>query len=229
MQAQSTRVWDMHRLFFGQAPTWFSLEVLGRLLFLYLLLIIAMRLMGRRMASQLTRTELIAMVSLAAAVGPAVATPNQGLLPPVIVTIWVVLMQRWMALRSFRSELFEHWMQGEAATLVANGELQLSALRANAISRDTLFAKLRNAGFSHLGRVDRVYLEPNGSFTMIAMNAERPGLSVIPAWDEGFRRDQGTSAAHVACGRCGALEDATRDVAACRRCQATDWTPAVLH
>jgi uncharacterized membrane protein YcaP (DUF421 family)/ribosomal protein S27AE len=219
----------MHRLWFGEAPASFSLEVMGRLAFLYLLLVIAMRIMGRRMASQLTRTEVIAMVSLAAAVGPAVATPNQGLLPPIIVTIWVVCMQRWMALRSFRSHVFEHWMQGEAATLIAKGELQLRALRANGISRDALFAKLRGSGISHLGRMDRVYLEPNGAFTLIAARSERPGLSTIPGWDEGWRREQVTSPDFRACGRCGVLGEARQERAVCARCGALEWRPAVLR
>ena len=57
---------------------------------MYFVLIGALRLMGRRMASSMTRNELAAPVSLAAAVGPAMEAPDRGILAPVAIATIVV-------------------------------------------------------------------------------------------------------------------------------------------
>jgi uncharacterized membrane protein YcaP (DUF421 family) len=75
------RLGDLERLVRGATPWTFSLEVIVRIVVLYAILLIALRLMGRRMSTQLTRNELLALVCLAAAIGPAIQAPT-GLLPP---------------------------------------------------------------------------------------------------------------------------------------------------
>jgi predicted membrane chloride channel (bestrophin family) len=45
------------RILFGEAPLEFSAEVLLRTVFIYVLLLIALRLLGKRMNGQLTLTE----------------------------------------------------------------------------------------------------------------------------------------------------------------------------
>jgi hypothetical protein len=221
MQPDQIHIGDMQRLLLGQGSWSFSVEVILRLVVLYGVLVLSLRVMGRRLASQLTRNELISLVALAAAVGPAVATPEQGLLPPFIVAGWVVLMQRWIGLKTLRSTRFEHLVQGEAATLVSDGRIDLMALRQNSISRDLLYATLRSAGISQLGAVERVYLEPQGSFTTLQASPERPGLSIIPDWDTDFDAERRPSGAEV-CESCGAPRHGER----CGECGSTAWAPA---
>jgi hypothetical protein len=227
MQPEVIQPGDVHRILFGDAPWPFTLEVIFRLSVLYGALVVAMRLMGRRLASQLTRIELIAIISLAGGVGRAVAAPEEGLLPALIVVIWVVIMQRAMAKASFHSHHFEHWVQGEAATLLADGSLDLTALRKNGISRDALFAELRVGGVTQLGVLERVYLEPNGTFSPVRAARERPGLSIVPDWDHDFRDGQRQSGSARACGACGHVAELTLTHGACQRCSAVAWTPAI--
>src|SRR4051794_1474438 len=114
---------DMRRLLLGGLPAVFLLEVVLRLVVLYVTLVLAFRLMGRRMSSQLTRNELIALVSLAAAVGPALQDPGQGLLPPLICAALVTLTQRALAVLSLRSHRFEHAAQGGVSILLEDGRI----------------------------------------------------------------------------------------------------------
>ena len=68
-------------------PASFYSETVIRLLFSYLLLLLSLRLMGNRMAKILTRNELVAIVSLAAANGVALMAPDRGRLPVVAVIV----------------------------------------------------------------------------------------------------------------------------------------------
>jgi uncharacterized membrane protein YcaP (DUF421 family) len=63
----------------------------------------SMRLMGNRMGKPLTRNELLAIVSLAAANGVALMAADRGLLPVVLIAAIVIGYQRWRhGLRAMR-------------------------------------------------------------------------------------------------------------------------------
>ena len=62
---------DWSRILRGESSWWFVPEAVLRLFVLYWMLVWSLRLMGRRISSALSRNELLALVSLAAAIGPA--------------------------------------------------------------------------------------------------------------------------------------------------------------
>ena len=73
MQSQGFKVFDLHRILLGKMPWPFLFEVVLRTGVTYLLIMVAMRLMGKRVAAQLTVSELSIVVAIAAAEGRAVA------------------------------------------------------------------------------------------------------------------------------------------------------------
>jgi uncharacterized membrane protein YcaP (DUF421 family) len=217
----------LRKLFLGETPPVFIAEVALRIAILYLVLVVAMRAMGRRMSSQLTRTEMLALVALAGAIGPAVQDPKRGLLPPMLSALVIVASQRLMARLTLASERFEGFLQGDAAPLVQDGVLQLDAMRHNAISRERLFAELRAKGLYALGAVQAVYLESSGAFCLVRRDTPQPGLSLVPEWDRELLAQQRKVSGQLACGGCGTLREHGRDVPPCARCGNDCWTHAV--
>src|SRR3954469_2293982 len=145
---------DWSRILRGQSSWWFVPEAMPRLILLYLLLIGALRLMGGRMSSGLTRNELLALVFLAAAIGPPLQNPDQGLLPPLIIAAWVVGLQRLMTLGTFHSHHLENAIDGKVSTLVSDGCINLRELRACALGVERVHAQLRGEGLLNLGQVE---------------------------------------------------------------------------
>jgi uncharacterized membrane protein YcaP (DUF421 family) len=218
---------DLPRMLLGGQPATFLLEAVLRLLVLYLTLILAFRLMGRRMSSQLTRNELIALVSLAAAVGPALQDPEQGLLPPIVVALLVTGIQRGLAVLSVRSHRFEHVAQGGVAVLVEDGRIRRNALRENQVSRERLFAELRREGVQNLGSLDRVYFEPNGTFSILRASERRAGLSLVPEWDIDLAEEEAQGSEQCACGECGAVVPKIAGKDPCAECGGRSFRAAV--
>src|SRR5690554_4671633 len=72
---------DLSRIIFGEVPPTFFLEIILRTFIVYLVLMVSMRLMGKRISSELQRNELAALVTLAAAIGVPMHEPTRGLLP----------------------------------------------------------------------------------------------------------------------------------------------------
>ena len=95
---------DWSRILFGEVPASFFLEVLIRAVIFYILLLVSMRLLGKRMSSQLSRNELAALVSLAAAIGVPIMAPDRGILPGFVIALVVVFVGRTISRLAFNNQ-----------------------------------------------------------------------------------------------------------------------------
>src|SRR5438270_3226136 len=102
MKPEDIKLGDWMRIFIGEAPPAFFLELVIRVFIIFFLLIVSMRLLGRRMAGQLNRIEIIALFSLAAAIGVPLQAPDRGILPAFVIALIVVLVGRLVSTLAFR-------------------------------------------------------------------------------------------------------------------------------
>jgi uncharacterized membrane protein YcaP (DUF421 family) len=218
MQSFEIHLDDWMRILVGNVPLSFFIEVVFRVVFIFLLIIFCMRLMGKRMAAQLHRNELLALSALAASIGIPIQSPDRGLLPAVIVATIVVLAQRFIALVSTRSERFESRSQGDICELVSDGVMNPRNMMQTRISQERLFAQLRSMHITHLGKVSRLYFEANGSFTLIDQTSPAPGLSVLPDKDPEFRSRQRLRHDLRVCENCGQYPPCPQYQGRCTNC-----------
>jgi uncharacterized membrane protein YcaP (DUF421 family) len=220
---------DYQRLLMGDTPWSFLLEVAIRMTVLYLVLLTGLRLMGKRMAGQLSRTEQAALVSMAATVGLPILSPDQGLVAPLLIAAIIVLMQRLVVHWAARRPRVEHALQANVITLVADGVLKLDAMEHAVLSHERLYAQLRGESLEQLGQVRRLYMEANGTFSLVEEEENpQPGLSLVPGWDEEFRKLQPAAAGRFACSNCGWVVEAPQaPTTACPACGAASYEPAV--
>jgi uncharacterized membrane protein YcaP (DUF421 family) len=104
MKKEDIHPFDWGRMFVGEVPFGFFVEVIFRTAFVYLILMVAMRLMGKKIASQLGRNEMIAIISMAAAIGVPLQSPDRGLLPAVIIAGIVVATQQFIASKTTKAK-----------------------------------------------------------------------------------------------------------------------------
>ena len=219
---------DYLRILMGDAPWSFLAEATIRLVLMYLLLLLGLRLMGKRMAGQFSRTELVALVSLAAGIGIPLLSADRGLLAPLIIASVVVLGQRLVVHWAAREPRVEQALQGNITTVVLDGVLQLDHMEEAVLSQERLFAQLRGESMEHLGQVRRLYMEANGTFSLVEETTPPAGLSLIPGWDHDFRQLQPVVPGSFACLKCGKVVPAPQlPTTACPHCQAHRWEPAV--
>jgi len=215
---------DYLRILMGEVPWSFLLECSLRLVAMYLLLLAGLRLMGKRQAGQVSRTELAGLVSIAVSIGIPLLSPDRGLLAPVAIVATVVLLHRLVTRWAARHPTAEHLLQGTVTTVVIDGVLQLPIMERVVLSRERLFAQLRSESLEHLGQVRRLYMEANGTFSLVEEEEPKPGLSIIPGWDKDFRELQPVAASKFACVACGQVEEAAQK---CPHCGAHEWHSAV--
>lgn len=218
---------DWQRMFIGEVPASFFIELVIRGAVVYLILMLSMRAMGKRMSSQLSRTEMAALVSLAAAVGVPLMAPDRGILPAIVIAFVLVMVERLVARFAAKSELFERVAQGNVGLLVSDQVIRVNELKKVGISREQVFAQLRGKGVLNLGAVKRLYMEANGTFTLVKNEEPQPGLSVVPLIDRDLAAEFRQEEMSV-CGYCGHPEKTvTNHVTICPVCEKKEWLNAV--
>jgi uncharacterized membrane protein YcaP (DUF421 family) len=216
---------ELTRLLLGKDPFAFLAEVAVRTIVIYLVLMVIVRLLGKRMSGQLSNLELAVMMTLGAVVSPPMQISERGLLPAVLQLAALLCCQRVIATLTAKYGRFERTVFARGSTLVEDGRLLLPAMKDACICHEQLFGQLRTHGIRHLGQVRRVYLEVSGTFSILRAPEPRPGLAIVPAVDTAMARDL-PEASVSACDYCGHVEPRATD-RPCKYCGACAWKRAV--
>lgn len=227
MGKSDIHITDWNRILFGNAPPEFLLEALLRAVVMYSALLIALRLMGKRMNNQLTITELAVMISLGAIISLPIQSPERGIINGLLLLTIIVIFQRGLAYWSLKSPKVEKVILGPMDLLVKDGILQIKTCRRLNISSNQISAKLRERNIHQLGEVARLYLEPNGIFSLFKAKNPPPGLCILPIKDKEIRSAQHSLENKACCSRCGFVEDAPPVNRECPFCQNMEWVEAV--
>jgi uncharacterized membrane protein YcaP (DUF421 family) len=218
---------DWHRIFIGDAPGIFLVEVLIRSVVIYFFLLLIFRLMGKRMSGQLTITEMAVMLTMGAIISMPMQSPERGILQAMVILFFALIFQRGLTLAGFKYSKIETLTQGKGSLLVKDGIVLLDALTEAKVSKQQLFTVLRDQKIFNLGKVERLYLEACGLFNTYQFKDQKPGLSVLPITDEKLKDFQEKDEKFIACTYCGHVEEKQPEVQYCPICNQNAWQVAV--
>jgi uncharacterized membrane protein YcaP (DUF421 family) len=229
MKKEEIHPWDFQRILFGQAPGDFLLEVFIRAVLMYLLLIVVLRLLGKRMDGQLTLTELAVMITLGAIIAVPMQIPDRGIVLGVIALLCVLAFQRGLNWLTLKSAKFEELTQGTLSIMVKDGVLQLDEMMKAGVSRQAIYSGLRKKEIYNLGKIKRLYFEACGILSVYQEESSKPGLSILPPTEKELMKSQATvDKDHLACSNCGAIASARHEDCTCQNCGERKWIQAVL-
>ena len=230
MDKDDIKLTDWGRIFLGDVPPEFIIEVIIRMIFIYIIIVVSLRLLGRRMEAMLSRGEMVTLVTLGASVGVAIHTPERGLLPSVMVIIIIISLQVLQSYITSRNSKAERILLDQISTLVENGRLMIKEMKRSRITRERLFAALRLKGIINLGTIQRVYFESKGVFSIVTYSdeKERPGLCLLPENDYDFRSEINYDQHFIACKSCGNTITREHNIQQkCAFCGENKWETAV--
>jgi uncharacterized membrane protein YcaP (DUF421 family) len=225
---QKIEITDWQRILVGDVPPGFYIELIIRAIIVYIILTVSMRMLGKRMSSQMGRNEMVALVSLAAAIGVPLQAPDRGMLAAVVIAIVVVYIGRLVAEKAFSSKRFEKLSEGNVDVIIKDSVLDLKNMKRVRLTRERLVAQLRSSSIKHTGQVKRLYMEANGNFTLIQEEHPKPGLPVLPRWDKEFNARLKKSDDLMVCQTCATSQRKPFDEKQqCPNCGDSKWTQAV--
>ncbi len=229
MEKDQIKLGDWYRILIGDAPTEFLLEVFIRTTILYITLLIILRLMGKRMTGQLSISEMAVMITLGAIVSAPMQVPEKGIAQGIVILLCALAFQRGLNFLTVKSKKAEVAVLGDVCLLVSDGQIDIKQLEKEKMSRQQLFAMLRNNNYFNLGQIERAYLEANGSLSIYPFAEKRPGLSLLPPSDETVADVQHTASDdQFVCSSCGNLAANEERKRICKHCGADSWNKAIL-
>ena len=220
---------DAQRMLLGDLPLTFLWEVSLRVIVAFLAVFCFLKFSGRRGIKQLSRFELVVILTLGSAAGDVTFYEDVPVLPVLLVFVTLLVLYRGTIFVMKRNKTWEGWIDGLPITVVKDGVYEIHSLRNLNISSSELFMELRQQGVEHLGQVRLGLLETDGDLSLYFYAPEntRPGLSVLP--DE-HRPEYASppSAGLYCCVACGlAMSHQTAALFSCARCGHTICSPAL--
>ncbi|HEX4758178.1 MAG TPA: YetF domain-containing protein [Terracidiphilus sp.] len=140
------------------------LEKLARPVIVYLVLVVLLRLFGKRELAQLNPFDLVVLLSLSNTVQNAIIGDDNSITGGVIGAVGLLGIN-WLVVRTlFRSKRLTRMLEGHATVLVHNGRVDLKALEHESLTREELIEVIHRQGFESVDQVRKCELEPNGTF-----------------------------------------------------------------
>ena len=147
----------------------------GKALVYYAVLVVIMRLAGKRLAGQTTTFDLIVLITLAVVIQSAAL--GEGTLNAVVFVVTVFAVHRGLAVWCAHSTWIRHLVRGKPSVLVREGCVIEQALNREGVSRDELQAGLRKLGYDSPASVKLAVLEETGHISAVGMEGASPTVT----------------------------------------------------
>jgi uncharacterized membrane protein YcaP (DUF421 family) len=134
----------------------------------YIFIILAIRLFGKKELSQLSVFDLVFILLISNAVQNAMVLGNETLLGGLVAALTLFVMNYVFKRLQLRFPKFGRFLQGDAMMLVYHGKIIPSHLRMAGISEDEVMQAVREHGVAHISEVDLAVLEVDGNISVLS-------------------------------------------------------------
>jgi len=150
---------------------------------IYLSTVLAVRWLGqRRTLTEMTVFDFTVAVALGAVIGRTATTASPSYVQGIVAVLALLLVHNAVSWLRVRAAVFGHVFGRAPVVLVEDGVIDEHALMRVHLTRDDLFAALRERGVGRLSETRLVVLESRGAFSVITSGPVEPVL-VPPGCD----------------------------------------------
>ena len=153
-----------------------SLPVLEKILrpaIVYLFLVVALRIFGKRELAQLNPFDLVVLLSLSNTVQNAIIGDDNTVLGGLI-GAFTLLSANYVVVRFlFQHRRLDQLMEGSPTVLIEHGKVVKKNLAKELMTRAELQTVAHRQGFEHLEEIERCVLEPGGTFSIDRKEPDR--------------------------------------------------------
>ena len=146
-------------------------EKILRPIFVYVFLIVGLRLAGKRELAQLNPFDLVVLLTISNTVQNAIIGDDNTVIGGLIGASTLLGVNFLVVRFLFQHPKLDRLAEGNAAILIHQGKLLRRPLSSETISESELEAAARRQGFAHLNEIEEAVLEPSG---IITFTAKRP-------------------------------------------------------
>lgn len=226
LQASSGFTWK--GILLGGENWSFLLETVLRSFIMFVIILVSLRILGKRGVKQLSVFELVVIIGLGSAAGDPMFYKDVGILPALIVFAMVVGLYSFITYMVGKNKHFEALVEGKPVCLIKEGVFSIENFKKEALGEDEFFAELRLKSVSQLGQIEEAILESSGDISIFYYpdEAVKYGLPILPKMlDASFKVI--TCTAYYSCIFCGYTKELQPITSfSCPLCTKNEWIKA---
>ena len=219
----------LEKIFLGDEDWSFVPEIMLRTLIMYFIVLVSLRVLGKRGVKQLSVFELVVIISLGSAAGDPMFYKEVGILSAIAVFLIVIIAYKITSYFVNKSKNVERLLEGRCTCVIENGRFAIENFKKEALAQDEFFAELRQKSVSHLGQVQLAILETTGSISVFYYENEevKYGLPILPAlFAKKYREIE--KEGYYSCSFCGLTEWLQpTELQVCKCCKKDKWVKAI--
>lgn len=168
--------------------------VLIRTILLYALVILVIRIMGKRQIGELQPYEFVITIMISDLAALPMQDTRLPLVLGIIPIVTLLFVKILLSVIQLKSQKTRRWLEGEASILIEKGNINFNNLRKQQINLDELMEELRLAGYFDLREIEYAILENNGKISFLTID-EKKGykLPIIYILDGKFNENSLTA------------------------------------
>ena len=141
---------------------------------LYIIVLIAVSIMGKSELSKMSPFQLVIVFMIAELAAMPIDDPSTSLINGVMAIFTLMLLQVLISFLSIKSEKFKNLVSGKPSILIEKGKLNIKELKKLRITSTDLLEQLRLANCPSLSDVEYAIMEANGQLTVIPKAEQKP-------------------------------------------------------
>lgn len=147
-------------------------DIVVRCITVYLVMVVGLRLFGKRELGQMTVFDLVLVLLVANAVQPSMTGPDSSLVGGLLI-IGTLLGANWLVGQGrLRNPLVRRFLQPPSTVLASGGRWLPRALRGQGLDQEDAEEALREHGVADVKQTTLVELEPDGSISVVAKEGQ---------------------------------------------------------
>ena len=221
-------IFDWKRVLLNDLQPNFLFEVIFRAVIMFTVLLLALKLAGKRGVKQLSVFEMVIIIALGSAAGDPMMYEDVGLLPAITVIIVIILFYKLITLLVAKIPKFEHFIEGTTECIIEDGQFSLHSFKKENLAQDEFFLELRLKSIEHLGQIKNAFIETNGEISTFFYPDDevKYGLPILPQLFN-KKSENITKSGIYACAFCGNIQELTTLGGTCENCHKKEWVLAI--
>ena len=142
-----------------------------RTLIIYGVVLLGLRLSGKRQLGQMTPFDLVLLLLIANAVQNSMTGGDNSILGGILAAATLLLANAALSMARARLPWLRGAVEGEPSDLIRGGEVLIANLKREQITEDELLGALREHGVQDASSVERATLEIDGSISVVPMES----------------------------------------------------------
>lgn len=145
-----------------------------RTVFIYLFLLLIMRLMGKREIGKLSIFDLIVSFMIADISAMVIENLTEPLILGVVSIITLALLQILLSYLSLKSKKVREWVDGKPVMIIKNGKILEKEMAQSRYNLGDLIMQLREKNIADVSDVEFAFLETSGKLSVFKKEEKRP-------------------------------------------------------